>query len=100
MRVPIPEKSIDLQVIVDSFNLLGRLARRDCRLVNTAVVVDAELDDLLRCRVTWEIMLSDVKLPREVILTVDSHVWQPACLWIIELTLKTRHSQLVHRHIR
>ena len=99
MRVPIPEESIDLQVMVDSFNLLGRLARRDCQLVNTAVV-DAELDNLLRCRVTWEIMLSDVKLPREVILTVDPHVWQPACLWIIELTLKTRHSQLVHGHIR
>ena len=48
MRVTIPKQGVNLQVMVDSFNLLGRLAWRDCRLIANITVIYAELDDFLR----------------------------------------------------
>ena len=48
MRVTIPKQGVNLQVMVDSFNLLGRLARRDRRLITNITVIYAELDDFLR----------------------------------------------------
>ena len=48
MRVTIPKQGVNLQVMVDSFNLLGRLARRDRRLIANITVIYAELDDFLR----------------------------------------------------
>lgn len=48
MRVTIPKQGVNLQVMVDSFNLLSRLARRDRRLIANITVIYAELDDFLR----------------------------------------------------
>ena len=48
MRVTVPKQGVNLQVMVDSFNLLGRLARRDCRLIANITVIYAELNDFLR----------------------------------------------------
>ena len=61
MRVTIPKQGVNLQVMVDSFNLLSRLARRDSRLIANITVIYAELDDFLRrlnCRL--KVLIVDV----------------------------------------
>ena len=48
MRVTVPKQGVNLQVMVDSFNLLGRLARRDRQLIVNITFIYAELDGFLR----------------------------------------------------
>ena len=49
MRVTIPEQSVNLQVMVNPFNLLGRLARRNW--LAYIAVIHIELDDFLRRKI-------------------------------------------------
>ena len=48
MRVAVPKQGVNLQVMVDSFNLLGRLARRDRQLIVNITFIYAEFDGFLR----------------------------------------------------
>ena len=110
MGVPIPEKSIDFQIMVDSLDLFGRLAWRDRRLANTsAVVYDAVFDVFLSRLVAWKLVwLIDVRLPGEVILAVDSCVSYVASIWwiastsmrIVQLQLQAGRFMLADRYDR
>ena len=87
--VPIPEQSVDLQVMVDSFNLLGRLPGRHRCLANATSIDWAGLHGFLSRLVDWShvLIVYHVRLPREVVLAVDSRVsvTQTAKLRIVQL---------------